>query len=233
MSVTDHLNIRILVAEDRLKTADLMRRALEGDGHSVLLAYDGDRALTLGKSAEIDVILLDLMLPRLDGFSVLKKLREAHLRTAVIIVSARDTLPEIVHGLNSGADDYLTKPFELEMLLARVRAVGRRAPAAQPAQLTFQDLVLKPGTHELQRGERAVQLTRTEYALLEVLMRRAGAVVSREILMQEGWGEDSEPSGANLYVFIRALRSKITQPGEEELLHTVRGVGYSLRSEPF
>jgi len=233
MFATDHENIRILVAEDRLKTADLMRRALEGDGHSVLVAYDGDRALTLGKSAELDVILLDVMLPRLDGFSVLRKLREARLSTAVIIVSARDTLPEIVRGLDSGADDYLTKPFELEMLLARVRAVGRRAPAAHPAELTFRDLILKPATHEVQRGARTVQLTRTEYALLEVLMRRAGAVVSREVLMEEGWGRESEPSGANLYVFIRALRSKITQPGETELLHTVRGVGYSLRSEPF
>ena len=231
MFLTHDLPIRILVAEDQLKTADLMRRALEGDGHSVTVAYDGERALTLGKSAELDVILLDLMLPRVDGFAVLKKLREARLRTAVIIVSARDTLPEIVRGLDSGADDYLTKPFQLEMLLARVRAVGRRAPAAQPAEQTFHDLVLKPGTHELQRGSRNAQLTRTEYALLEVLIRRAGAVVSREVLLEEGWGAGAEPSGANLYVFIRSLRAKITHPGEPELLHTVHGVGYSLRSE--
>ena len=209
-----------------------MRRALESDGHSVLLAYDGDRALSLGRSMDIDVILLDLMLPRLDGFSILKKLREAKQRTAVIIVSARDTLADVVRGLDSGADDYLTKPFELDMLLARVRAVGRRAPASQPVDLTFEDLRLKPGSYELQRGGRTVALTRTEYALLEILMRRAGAIVPREVLMEEGWGRESDPSGANLYVFIRALRSKITQPGERELLHTVRGVGYSVRSEP-
>src|SRR5580698_1166439 len=213
MFLTHHQPIRILVAEDQLKTADLMRRALEGDGHSVLLAYDGERALTLGKSAELDVILLDLMLPRVDGFAVLKKLRDARLSTAVIIVSARDTLPEIIRGLDSGADDYLTKPFELEMLLARVRAVGRRAPAAHPAELAFRDLVLRPANHELQRGARTALLTRTECALLEILIRRAGAVVSREALLEEGWGRESEPSGANLYVFIRALRSKITQPG--------------------
>jgi DNA-binding response OmpR family regulator len=226
-------SIRILVAEDRLKTADLMRRALESDGHSVLLAYDGERALTIGKSTDIDVILLDLMLPRLDGFSVLKKLREARLRTAVIIISARDAMPDVVRGLDSGADDYLTKPFELDILLARVRAVGRRAPPAQPAEWIYQDLRLKPSAYEMQRGARTAPLTRTEYALLEALMRRAGAVVPREVLMEAGWGMDSDPSGADLYVFIRALRSKITQPGETELLHTVRGVGYSLRSEPF
>src|SRR5579862_7678369 len=137
-------DIKILVAEDQSKTADLMRRALEGDGHSVLVAYDGDRALSSGRSADLDVILLDLMLPRLDGFSILKKLRESELRTAVIIVSARDTLTDIVDGLDAGADDYLTKPFELDNLLARVRAVGRRAPEARPAELTFRDLRLKP-----------------------------------------------------------------------------------------
>jgi DNA-binding response OmpR family regulator len=222
------------VAEDRLKTADLMRRALEGDGHSVLLAYDGDRALTLGRATDLDVILLDVMLPRLDGLSVLKKLREARLRTAVIIVSARDARPDVVHGLDSGADDYLTKPFELDILLARVRAVGRRrASSAQPAELRFQDLKLKPSSYELQRGDRTASLTRTEYALLETLMRRAGTVVPRDVLMEEGWGMESDPSGANLYVFIRSLRSKITEPGETELLHTIRGVGYSLRSEVF
>lgn len=226
-------SIRILVAEDQLKTADLMRRALERDGHSVVLAHDGDRALSVGRSPDLDVILLDLMLPRQDGFSVLRKLREARLRTAVIIVSARDASSDVVRGLDSGADDYLTKPFELDLLLARVRAVGRRASATQTAELNFEDLKLKPGCYELQRGRRTALLTRTECALLELLMRRAGAIVPREVLMEEGWGTESDPSAANLYVFIRSLRSKITQPGEPQLLHTVRGVGYSLRREEF
>jgi len=208
-----------------------MRRALESDGHSVVLAHDGDRALSLGKGPEIDVILLDLMLPRQDGFRVLQKLRAARLRTAVIIVSARDALPDIVRGLDTGADDYLTKPFELDLLLARVRAVGRRACAAQTAELTFEDLRLKPASYEMHRGQRSILLTRTECALLEVLMRRAGMIVPREVLMEEGWGSESDASAANLYVFIRSLRSKITQPGERELLHTVRGVGYALRTE--
>jgi two-component system response regulator MprA len=197
----------------------------------VLVAYDGDRALKLALAAEIDVILLDVMLPRTDGLSVLRRLREARLHTPVIIVSARDAGSDIVQGLDSGADDYLTKPFELDILLARVRAVARRAPAPQPAYLTFADLKLNPGTYQMQRGDRTVSLTRTEFVLLETLIRRAGMVVPRQVLLEEGWGGESDVSDANLYFFVRALRSKITQPGEPELLHTIRGVGYSIRSE--
>jgi two-component system response regulator MprA len=208
-----------------------LRRALETEGHSVLLAYDGDRALKLGLTADLDVILLDVMLPRMDGLSVLKRLREARLHTPVIIVSARDAGPDIVLGLDSGADDYLTKPFELNILLARVRAVARRAPTPQPAGLAFGDLRLNPGTYQMHRGGRTVSLTRTEYALLETLIRRAGMVVPRQVLIEEGWGIESDVTDANLYFFVRSLRSKITQPGEPELLHTVRGVGYSIRSE--
>ena len=222
--------MQILVAEDRPQTADLLRRALESEGYSVLLAYDGDHALTLGKSKPLDVILLDIMLPRLDGFSVISELRGAGKRTPIIVVSARDAMSDIVQGLDLGADDYLTKPFELKILLARVRALSRRAAPEYRGDLKYQDLILKPSTYELQRGERVSSLTRTEYALLETLMRRAGSVVPRCVLIEEGWGLDSDVSEANLYVFVRSLRSKITQPGEEELLHTVRGVGYSLRS---
>jgi two-component system response regulator MprA len=221
--------MRILVAEDRPKTADLLRRALGSEGHEVVLAYDGDRALTLGKSAEADLILLDVMLPALDGFTVLRKLREGRVRTPVIILTARDSKADIVHGLDCGADDYLTKPFELDILFARVRAVARRAPASEPAEMSFHDLRLNASTYEIRRGERSAPLTRTEYALLETLMRRPGAVVRRETLIEQGWGAGSDVDGASLYVFIRSLRSKITQPGETELLHTVRGVGYSLR----
>lgn len=197
----------------------------------MLLAYDGHRALKLGLMADIDVILLDVMLPRMDGLSVLRRLREARLRTPVIIVSARDAGPDIIQGLDCGADDYLTKPFELDILLARLRAVARRSPAAQAADLAFGDLRLSPGTYQLQRGGRTVSLTRTEFALLESLIRRAGTVVPREVLIEEGWGSESDVTDANLYFFVRSLRSKITQPGEMELLHTVRGVGYSIRSE--
>ena len=171
------------------------------------------------------------MLPRMDGLTVLRKLRDSRLSTPVIIVSARDAGPDIVQGLDSGADDYLTKPFELDILLARVRAVSRRGPVVQQADLVFRDLKLNPATHQMQRGSRTAALTRTECVLLETLIRRAGTVVPREVLIQEGWGDESDVSDANLYFFVRALRSKITGPGEEELLHTVRGVGYSIRSQ--
>jgi DNA-binding response OmpR family regulator len=206
---------------------------LESEGHSVLLAYDGERALKLALTARFDAILLDVMLPRIDGLTVLKRLRDSRLNTPVIIVSARDAGPDIVQGLDAGADDYLTKPFELEILLARVRAVSRRAPAPKPADLMFHDLKLKPATYQMQRGGRTVALTRTEYVLLETLIRRAGTVVPREVLIEEGWGLGSDVGDANLYFFVRALRAKITAPGEEELLHTVRGVGYSIRSQEF
>ena len=178
-----------------------------------------------------DAIVLDVMLPRLNGLSVLRRWREAHVLTPVIIVSARDAGADIVRGLDCGADDYLTKPFELDILLARLRAVARRAPPAPLADLAFQDLRLNPNTYQMQRGERTVSLTRTEYVLLATLVRRAGMVVPRDVLIEEGWGVESDVSDANLYFFVRSLRSKITQPGETELLHTVRGVGYSIRSE--
>lgn len=223
--------MRILVAEDRPKTADLLRRALGSEGYEVVLAYDGERALSLGATAEADLILLDVMLPVMDGFAVLRKLREGRVRTPVIMLTARDSKADIVRGLDCGADDYLTKPFELDILLARVRAVARRAPASEAAELSFHDLHLNATTYEIRRGNRSAPLTRTEYALLETLMRRPGAVVRRETLIEQGWGVESDVNGASLYVFIRSLRAKITQPGEPELLHTVRGVGYSLRSE--
>ena len=222
--------MQVLIAEDQPKTADLLRRALESEGYSVLLAYDGDRTLTVGKSKPVDVIVLDIMLPRLDGFSVIRKLREAGNRTPIIILSARDAASDIVQGLDLGADDYLTKPFELNVLVARIRALTRRASAEHRDEIKVEDLILKPSSYELQRGERIAILTRTECALLETLMRRAGKVVPKDALIEEGWGLDSEASEANLYVFIRSLRSKITRPGEAELLHTVRGVGYTLRS---
>jgi len=204
---------------------------LESEGHSVVLAYDGERALKLALTLELDLILLDVMLPGMDGLTVLRRVREARLNTPVIIVSARDAGPDIVQGLDGGADDYLTKPFELDILLARVRAVSRRGLGSQPCDIVFRDLRLKPATYQLQRAGRTVALTRTEYVLLETLIRRAGTVVPREVLIEEGWGLGADASDANLYFFVRALRSKITAPGEEELLHTVRGVGYSIRGE--
>jgi DNA-binding response OmpR family regulator len=212
--------------------ARLLERALQSEGYSVLLAHDGDRALQIGLSGGLDVIILDVMLPGRDGFDVVKNLRDAKRTVPTIMVTARDAMSDIVRGLDAGADDYLTKPFPLDVLLARVRALSRRGPAAYPSDLTFADLTLKSGTHELQRGGRLAALTRTEYALLEVLMRRAGCIVPRETLAEAGWGSDVDVSDATLYVFIRALRAKIAQPGERQWLHTERGVGYALRAVP-
>jgi DNA-binding response OmpR family regulator len=223
--------MRILIAEDKKSLAGHMGRALQGEGHSVTLAYDGDQALRLGKTATFDLMLLDVMLPRMDGFAVIRKLRDERLRIQTILVSARDSMQDIIHGLDAGADDYLTKPFALDVLLAKVRATERRIPSATPQIAQFEDLILRPHLYELQRGTRIESLTRTECALMETLMRRARTVVPHGVLIEEGWGVDAEVSFDSLYVFIRALRSKITQTGEEELLHTVRGVGYSLRRE--
>ncbi|MGA9673309.1 MAG: response regulator transcription factor [Terracidiphilus sp.] len=223
--------MHILVVEDKRSLAGHLGRALEGEGYSVTLAYDGEEALRLGKTGRYDVMLLDVMLPRMDGFTVIKKLREDRLRTQTIIVSARDSMGDVVHGLDAGADDYLTKPFALDVLLAKVRAAARRAPIHAPPALQFDDLILRPHQFQLQRGSREATLTRTECALLAVLMRRARAVVPHAVLIDEGWSGEGDVSFDSLYVLIRALRSKITHPGEPELLHTIRGVGYSLRTE--
>jgi DNA-binding response OmpR family regulator len=222
--------MQVLIVEDKRSLAGHLGRALESEGYSVTLAYDGEEALRLGRTNGFDVMLLDVMLPRMDGVTVIRKLREARMRTQAIMVSARDSMGDIVQGLDAGADDYLTKPFALDVLLAKVRAAARRVPAPEPKVLQFEDMVLRPQEYELQRGGRVAPLTRTECALLALLMRRANSVVPHGVLIEEGWSSDAEVSFDSLYVFIRALRSKITQADEPELLHTVRGVGYSLRS---
>ncbi len=222
--------MHVLVVEDKRSLAGHLGRALESEGYRVSFAYDGEEALRLGKSDVYDVMLLDVMLPRVDGITVIRKLREVRMRTQAIIVSARDSMGDIVCGLDAGADDYLTKPFALDVLLAKVRAAARRVPIREPHALQFEDLILRPHQFELQRGDRQAMLTRTECALLETLMRRAQQVVPHQALIDEGWDASDDVSFDSLYVFIRALRSKITRNGEPELLHTVRGVGYSLRS---
>ncbi|HWF48743.1 MAG TPA: response regulator transcription factor [Bryobacteraceae bacterium] len=220
----------VLVAEDKPQMALLLERALHREGHSVLLAGDGKQALDIGRSGQCDVILLDIMLPVMDGFAVIQTLRAERLTTPTIILSARDAMSDIVRGLDLGADDYMTKPFGLDVLLARIRAVTRRNPIAAPVDLRFEDLTLSSSRHELMRGNRVAPLTRTELALLEALMRRAGSIVPRDVLVSAGWGFDHDVSESTLYVFIRSLRNKIRQGDEPQLLQTVRGVGYGLRT---
>jgi DNA-binding response OmpR family regulator len=209
--------------------ARLLERALKTEGHSVTLAFDGEQALVSGRSHDLDVILLDVMLPRLDGFSVIQNLRAEKFTTPTIMVTARDAMADIVRGLDLGADDYLTKPFTLNVLLARMRAVARRGPVVYSDELEFEDLKLNGRTHEISRNGRTAALTRTEFALLEKLMRNAGSIVPRDVLVEAGWGHCAEVNDSTLYVFVRALRNKIGALGENQLLQTVRGVGYTIR----
>jgi DNA-binding response OmpR family regulator len=223
--------MHILIVEDKRSFATHMGRALEQEGHTISLAYDGHQGLRLGRTAAFDLMLLDVMLPGMDGFTIIKTLREDRLLTQAILVSARDSMEDIIQGLDAGADDYLTKPFALDVLLAKVRATERRMPLAVPQVAQFEDLILRPHLCEAQRGKRVVALTRTECALLETLIRRAGTIVPHSVLIEEGWGLDADVSCDSLYVFVRALRTKLTKAGERELLHTIRGVGYSLRGD--
>jgi DNA-binding response OmpR family regulator len=218
--------MRVLVAEDKPAMADLLTRALRCDGHSVVVAHDGQDALELGRFGNCDIILLDLMLPRIDGFTIIRTLRAERRSIPTLIVSARDDMNDIVRCLDLGADDYLTKPFALDVLLARVRALGRRLPQSTMVNMVFEDVELDVSTHELRRNGTVSPLTRTEFALMEILIRRAGSIVSRHALISAGWGSAVDVSESTLYVFISMLRTKI---GEPQYLHTVRSVGYSLR----
>jgi DNA-binding response OmpR family regulator len=221
--------MHILVVEDRPRMARLLDRTLRREGHTVTLAFDGEQAIEYGRSPDLDVILLDVALPVLDGFAVLRTLRAERFTTPTIMVTARDSMEDIVRGLDLGADDYLTKPFALGNLLARIRAVSRRRPALQVERLAFEDLTLDRNTHRLSRSGRTEELTRIEFALLEKLIRNAGMIVTKDLLVRAGWGLGADVSDGSLYVFVRALRSKIAAEGEPQLLHTVRGVGYTLR----
>jgi len=221
--------MQILVVEDRPRMARLLDRALRREGHTVTLAFDGEQAVDYGRSPDLDVILLDVSLPVTDGFTVLQRLRAERFSTPTIMVTARDSMQDIVRGLDLGADDYLTKPFALDNLLARIRAVSRRRAAIETDRLEFQDLTLDRKTHQIYRMGRTEMLTRIEFALLEKLIRNAGLIVSKDMLVEAGWGLGAGVSDGSLYVFVRALRNKISAEGEPQLLHTIRGVGYSLR----
>jgi DNA-binding response OmpR family regulator len=223
--------MQVLVVEDELRMAELLRQGLEEEGHSVILAVDGTEGLAIAESHTFDVIVLDVMLPGIDGFSIARKLRASRNQTPILMLTARDATEDLVAGLNLGADDYLIKPFSFDVLLARLRAVSRRGPIPQPVLLHVQDLTLNPASREVARGGRRVALTRTEYSLLELLMRRAGRVVTRENLIEAVWGFDSEVRGNTLDAFIRLVRDKVDVAGEPKLIHTVRGVGYCMRGE--
>ena len=221
--------MRVLVVEDDATTASLLARALREEGDAVIVERNGLAAVEIALANSFDAIVLDVMLPGLDGFKIVHRLRQQGRQTPILMLTARDTSRDLVCGLNSGADDYLTKPFELEVFFARLRAVARRGSAPLLLVLSAGDLVLNTATREVTRKERVLQLTRTEYSLLELLVRNAGRIVPREQIIQSVWGYDADIGTTNLDTFVHLLRTKVDRAGESKLIHTVRGVGYMLR----
>jgi two-component system response regulator MprA len=222
--------VRILVVEDDGRMSSLLRQALTEEGHTVTLAANGRTALSLA-SIGFDIILLDVMLPGLDGLQVARSLRGSGDPTPILMLTARDAVDDIVRGLDVGADDYLTKPFSLDVLFARVRALGRRQGGVQTAPLKAAGLRVNPSAREVFRGDRRIELTRTEYAILELLLRNAGRIVTRSTLIERVWGHDSEIESNTLDVFVRLLRGKVEEEGRERIIRTVRGIGYTLGGE--
>jgi DNA-binding response OmpR family regulator len=222
--------MRLLVVEDESRMASLLKKGLAEEGYAVTLAADGLAGLSMAQANEFDLILLDVMLPGLDGFTVARRLRADGLRTPILMLTARDANPDIVRGLDLGADDYLTKPFSFEVLLARIRALLRRGPATQDVHLEVGMVRLDPASREASRAGEAVALTRTEFLLLEFLMRRAGQVVPRATLIEGVWGYDRNVENNTLDAFIRLLRTKVEGTDGPKLIHTVRGVGYLIRA---
>ena len=222
-------DMRVLIIEDDVKMAELIRRGLSGEGHLAEVAPDGRRGLEMAQNQAFDALVLDVMLPGQDGFSVARRLRADGIRVPILMLTARDAVRDIVRGLDFGADDYLTKPFSFEVLAARLRAIARRAASESAKVLHVADLKLNTDTHEVQRGTRLIVLTRTEYILLEYLMRRGGRVVSRDDLIDSVWGIDREVESNTLDVFIFQLRAKLEANGAGRLIQTVRGFGYTLR----
>jgi DNA-binding response OmpR family regulator len=219
----------VLVVEDDDEIALALQRSLRMEGYDVRLAEDGVDALDQAHAFLPDVVLLDLGLPKLDGIEVAKELRKREDDVGILMLTARDGLEDRVAGLDTGADDYLVKPFERQELLARMRALLRRRPPRGSAPLVMGDLRLNPDTHEVVRAERAIDLTQREFELLEYLMRNERIVVSRQRLLDEVWGYDPFSITNTIEVFVSNLRRKLEADGEPRLLHTIRGAGYVLR----
>ncbi len=226
----------MLVVDDDRAVRESLRRSLEFNGYKVSLAADGAEALAGIAAGNPDALVMDVMMPRLDGIETTRALRTAGNDVPILVLTARDSVGDRVEGLDAGADDYLTKPFALEELLARLRALLRRShvPAEDDpdaAMLTFSDLSLNPLTREVRRGDRPIDLTRTEFALLEMFMRRPRRVLDRSFILEEVWGYDFPTTANSLEVYVGYLRRKTEAEGEARLIHTVRGVGYVLRED--
>ncbi len=223
--------MQILIVEDERKTAAFIQKALKAEGFAANTAHSGEEALLFTADKTFDVIILDIMLPGCDGLSVLRQLRERQIHTPVLLLSARGQVNERVDGLNTGADDYLAKPFALAELVARVRSLTRRRGESKSAVLRIADLALNTVAHRAQRGETIFELTNREYRLLELLMQSAGRVCTRMMILEKVWDYGFDPGSNLVDVYIKRLRKKIDEDFETKLLHTIRGVGYVLKEK--
>lgn len=224
--------MRILIVEDEEKVASFIRKGLAEERYAVDLALDGEEGLALAQMNPYDLIVLDLMLPRLDGFKVLARLREEGVHTPVLVLTARDRLDDKVRGLDLGADDYLTKPFAFSEFLARVRALLRRGKPTRSPTLSLADLTLDPSSRRVVRAGQQIELTAKEYALLEYFLRHPGQVLTRTMISEHVWDQSFDSYTNVIDVYVNYLRKKIDQGFQPKLIHTVRGVGYVLREEP-
>jgi DNA-binding response OmpR family regulator len=220
--------MQVLVVEDEQQMAELLRRTLAEEGHHVIVASNGREGLDIARCSPFDVIVLDVMLPGMDGIAVARQLRESRVQTPILMLTARDAPSDIVKGLDCGADDYLTKPFSIDILLARVRAVSRRGAVARPVWLEIGGVKLDPASRRVTRDGQVLGLTPREYKLLELLMRNPGRAISRDTILESVWGFGSEVNENTLEVFMRQLRLKVDTQ-EPKLIHTVRGFGYRMQ----
>lgn len=223
--------MKILVVEDEKGMAQVLRRGLEEENHVVSLAHDGVSAVSLAQNARFDLVLLDVMLPGLNGIQVARRLRESRGDIPILMLTARDSVPDIVKGLDSGADDYVTKPFSFAVLLARIRALERRAVELRTHTLCVSDLTLDLTQRCVHRGSREIHLTPTEFRLLEFLMRHEGRVATRSAILEAVWGPADNVEENTLDAFVRLLRRKVDENEPIKLIHTMRGFGYSLGPE--
>jgi len=225
--------MRILIVEDDRKLARQLKKGLDEQSHSTGLAFDGREGLEAARHGGFDVLVLDVMLPGIDGFSIVRKLRRDNINTPILLLTAKDTAEDVVEGLDAGADDYLTKPFSFRILSARLRALARRKAVEPRSHLIVADLVLDPVAFEVKRAGALIPVARTEFLLLEALMRNGGRVMTRRRLIESVWGFERDVENNTLDVYIRMLRSKVEPSGSRKLIHTIRGIGYVMREEEF
>jgi DNA-binding response OmpR family regulator len=223
--------MRILIVEDDQKLARQLQKGLAEQGHTATLAFNGHEGLLAAQCEPFDVFVLDVMLPGIDGFSLVRRLRGAGSATPILLLTARDTAEDIVMGLDAGADDYLSKPFSFKVLVARLRALSRRKQVEPNTQLHIADLVLDPEKHHVKRAGVSIALTPREFEFLELLVRNSGRVLTRNRLIEAVWGNERDVENNTVDVFIRQLRTKLEPRGTSKLIHTIRGIGYTLREE--